>query len=117
MTGWLFAFSLSKEGSTVGCFLASFLPKKWLLIKVPITEATFKFYQRNILVQSGLACENRYFSSLFAAGDISHGGTSATQRHKFHTDDANQCSHNMFGSHGVSHPNLFNFMFPLVDFY
>ena len=36
-----------------------------------------------------LACENIRFSSLFAAGDVSRGGTSATQRQKFHTDDAN----------------------------
>ena len=36
-----------------------------------------------------LACENIRFSSLFAAGNISGGGTSATQRQKFHTDDAN----------------------------
>ena len=28
------------------------------------------------------------FSLLFAAGNISRGGTSATQRKKFHTDDA-----------------------------
>ena len=28
------------------------------------------------------------FSSLIAAGDVSRGGTSATQRQKFHTDDA-----------------------------
>ena len=34
-----------------------------------------------------LACENIHFSSLFAAGDVSRGGTSATQRQKFHTDD------------------------------
>ena len=34
-----------------------------------------------------LACENICFSSLFAAGDVSRGGTSATQRQKFHTDD------------------------------
>ena len=34
-----------------------------------------------------LACENIRFSSLFAAGDVSRGGTSATQRQKFHTDD------------------------------
>ena len=30
-----------------------------------------------------------HFSSLFAAEDVSQGGTSATQRQKFHTDDAN----------------------------
>ena len=34
-----------------------------------------------------LAWENIRFSSLFAAGDVSRGGTSATQRQKFHTDD------------------------------
>ena len=34
-----------------------------------------------------LACENIHFSSLFAAGDVSRGGTSAIQRQKFHTDD------------------------------
>ena len=45
------------------------------------------------------ACENIRFSSLFAAEDVSRGGTSATQRHKFHTDDANQCFHNKSGSH------------------
>ena len=35
-----------------------------------------------------IACENIRFSSLFAAGDVLRGGTSATQRQKFHTDDA-----------------------------
>ena len=34
-----------------------------------------------------LACENIRFSSVFAAGDVSRGGKSATQRQKFHTDD------------------------------
>ena len=34
-------------------------------------------------------CENIRFSLLFAAGDVSRGGTSATQRLKFHTDDVN----------------------------
>ena len=34
-----------------------------------------------------LACENIRYSSLFVAGDVSRGGTSATQRQKFHTDD------------------------------
>ena len=49
------------------------------------------------------------FSSLFSAGDVSRGGTSATQRQKFHTDDANQCLHNKSGSHGVPNTNLSNF--------
>ena len=51
------------------------------------------------------ARENIRFSSLFAAGDVSRGGTSATQRQKFHTDDANQCLHNKSGSHGVPNTN------------
>ena len=34
-----------------------------------------------------VACENIRFSSLFTAGDFSRGGTSATQRQKFHIDD------------------------------
>ena len=41
------------------------------------------------LVEAGryVACENIRFSSLFADGDVSRGGTSATQWQKFHTDD------------------------------
>ena len=67
-------------------------------------------------VRSFLACENIRFSSLFVAGDVSRGGTSTTQRQKFHTDDANQCLHNKSGSHGVPNINLSNFMCLLVDF-
>ena len=63
-----------------------------------------------------LACENIRFSSLFVDGDVSRGGTSATQRQKFHTDDANQCLHNKSGSHGVPNTNLSNFTCLLVDF-
>ena len=33
-----------------------------------------------------IACENIRFSSLFAAGDVLHGGTSVTREKKFHTD-------------------------------
>ena len=61
-----------------------------------------------------IAYENIRFSSLFAVGDVSRGGTSATQRQKFYTD--NQCLHNKSGSHGVPNANLFNFTFLLVDF-
>ena len=43
-------------------------------------------------------------------------GTSATQRQKFHTDNANQCLHNKFGSHGVPNINLSNSTCLLVDF-
>ena len=63
-----------------------------------------------------LACENSLFSTLLAAGDVPRGGTSATQRQKFHTDDVNQCLHNKSGSHGVPNANLFNFTFLLVNF-
>ena len=62
------------------------------------------------------ACENIRFSSLFAAGNVSRGGTSATQRQKLHTDDANQCFHNKSGSHGVPNINLSNFACLLVNF-
>ena len=48
--------------------------------------------------------------------DVSRGGTYATQRQKFHTDDVNQCLHNKSGSHGVPNANLFNITFLLADF-
>ena len=63
-----------------------------------------------------MACENIRFSSLFAAGDVSRGGTSATERQKFHTDDAIQCLHNKSSSHGVPNTNLSNFTCLVVDF-
>ena len=63
-----------------------------------------------------LACESNRFSSLFAAGDVSRGGTSATQRQKFHTDDANQCLLNKSGGRGVPNVNLFSFRFLLINF-
>ena len=63
-----------------------------------------------------LACKNIRFSPLFVAGDVSRGGTSAAQRQKFRTDDANQCLHNKSGSHGVPNINLSSFMCLLVDF-
>ena len=43
-------------------------------------------------------------------------GTSATQRQKFHTDDANRCLLNKSGSQEVPNVNSFNFRFLLVDF-
>ena len=63
-----------------------------------------------------LACENIRLFSLFTARDVSRGGTSATQRQKFHTDDANQCLHNKSDRHGVPNINLSNFTCLLVDF-
>ena len=60
--------------------------------------------------------QNCRFSLLFSTGDILRRGMSAIQRQKFQTDDVNQCLHNISGSPGVPHPNLFNFTFLLVDF-
>ena len=73
-------------------------------------------FERNVGVLVKLASENIRFSSLFAAGDVSRGGTSSTKRQKFHTDDANQCLQNKSGSHGVPKRNLSNFTCLLVDF-
>ena len=72
--------------------------------------------QRSAPSKESLARENIRFSSLFADGGVSRGGTSATQRQKFHTDDANQCLHNKSGSHGVPNINLSSFMCLLVGF-
>ena len=63
-----------------------------------------------------IACENIRFFLLFAVGGVSRRGMSATQRQKFHTDDANQCLHNKSGSHEVPNTNLSNFTCLLVDF-
>ena len=63
-----------------------------------------------------VARENIRFSSLFIAGDILRGGMSATQRQKFHTDDANQCLHKKSGTHGVPNITLSNFVCLLVNF-
>ena len=77
-------------------------------------DETWVSYLRR--ARQAVACENIRFSSLFAVRDVSRGGTSATQRQKFHTDDANQCLHNKSGSHGVPNINLSNFTCLLVDF-
>ena len=73
-------------------------------------------YTGKSVFSSSVAYENIRFSSLFAAGDVSRGGTSATQRQRFHTDDENQCLRNKSGSHGVPNTNLSNFTCLLVDF-
>ena len=49
-------------------------------------------YRRNIKLTWTLqqvACRKIRFSSLFATGDVSRGGMSATQQQEFHTDDVN----------------------------
>ena len=63
-----------------------------------------------------IACENSRSSSLLVAGGVWPGGTSATQRQKFHTDGVNQSLYNKSSSHGVPNANLFNSTFLLVDF-
>ena len=73
-------------------------------------------FQIPIITGNFLACENIRFSSLFAAGDVSQGGTSATQWQKFHTDDTIQCLYNKSSSRGVPNTNLSNFTYLLVDF-
>ena len=74
-----------------------------------------KFNASSISTRCLLACENIRFSSLFAAGDVSREGMSATQRQKVHTDDVNQCLLNKSGSPGVPNAKLFNFTFLLLD--
>ena len=48
--------------------------------------------------------------------DVSRGGTSATQRQKFHTHYVHQFLLNKSGSHGLPNVNLLNFTFILVNF-
>ena len=92
--------------------LCTISPKKQAIYSIRYLQSMKRHLQAAILI----ACENIHFSSLFAAGDVLRWGTSATQRQKFHTDDANQCLLNKSGSHGVPNVNLFNFRFLLVDF-
>ena len=99
--GHLFLFSFFKT-------LLRLSKSPWIFFFRDLNEARF--------ARSFLACENIRFSSLFAAGDVSRGGTSATQRQKFHTDDANQCLLNKSGSHGVPNITLSNCACLLVDF-
>ena len=63
-----------------------------------------------------VARKNIRFSSLFAAGDVSRGGTCATQQQKFHTDDVNQYLHNKSSSHGIPNTTLSNFTSLMVNF-
>ena len=76
-----------------------------------------------------MACETFYFDFSPPPAPISSSlrkhpfllalrrwGLSATQRQKFHTDDANQYLHNKSGIHGVPNTNLSNFTRLLVDF-
>ena len=85
----------------------------------------FNWGMQSVLGRTVVCVNNRMSPSLRTAdvsprssllSDASRGGTSATQRQKFHTDDVNQCLHNQSGSHRVLNVNSFNFTFLLVDF-
>ena len=80
----------------------------------------FNWGMQSVLGRTVVCVNNRISPSLRTAdvsprssllSDASRGGTSATQRQKFHTDDVNQCLLNKSGSHGVPNANLFNFTF------
>ena len=90
----------------------------WWLLKEPLFRSGIEEWTslatRQVQCKSSL--RKHPFLLLFAAGDVSRGGTSATQRQKFHNDDANQCLYNKSGSHGVPNTNLSNFTCLLVDF-
>ena len=85
---------------------------------INITEESIKFIgSKYIQALHVIACERQMFLLRSSPRrDVLQGGTSATQRQKFHTDDVNRCLHNKSGSHGVPNADLFNFMFLLVDF-
>ena len=104
----------NKEHRGLLLYFSGVVNKKHLKYLKPLKkkEINLGFWQTAYLP----ACENIRFTSLFAARAVSRGGTSATQRQKFHTDDANQCLHNKSGSHGVTNVNLSNFARLLVDF-
>ena len=65
---------------------------------------------------SSPACENGRLSLLLGARDVSPGETSARQQQEFHTDDVDQCLHNLSGSREVLSVNLFDFLFILDDY-
>ena len=70
----------------------------------------------NRLCHQNRSQDSTLISVLLNAVLTPRGGTSATQRQKFHTDDANQYLHNKSGSHGVPNINLSSFMCLLVGF-
>jgi len=56
-----------------------------------VTRFSLQWFVNNQLVTDrkvqNIVCQNSCIFSLLVAGDVSRGGTSATQRQKFHTDD------------------------------
>ena len=104
------------------------VPQTWLKERIIFTQNVFLVHAQTMYLKLTTCIETTGFlidNSLQTTDvspcssplrDFSRGGTSATQREKFHTDDVNQCLHNKCGSHGVPNANLFNFTFLLVDF-
>ena len=76
----------------------------------------FKSESLSVFRVLSLPCENSRFLTLLAAWDVLRGGTSATQRQKFHIDDVHQRLHNKSGSYEVPKANLSNLTFLLIDF-
>ena len=75
---------------------------QFLLRKVTEAELEFpEWYegQEKRFKPNDLACESIRFSSLFAAGDVSHGGTSVTQQQKFHADDVKSVGNPVRSAH------------------
>ena len=78
-------------------------------------------YRQNIELTGTLqqvACGNIRFSSLFAAGDVLRGGTSASQRQKFHTDDVNhtiESSKNMENTMGQNNLPFFFILIHILE--
>ena len=88
--------SISLAGSEEEINFSQQSPKTLKMASESFIHALLLFlglFSQNFPLGTPVACENIRFSSLFTAGDVSHGGTSATQRQKFHTDDLNQCLH------------------------
>ena len=66
------------------CKLPFFPLNTWIVCKC-VADGQTVLLNCGCITSIWLACENSRFSSLLAAWDISRGGTSATQRQKFHT--------------------------------
>ena len=84
----LLAINLASQQKTKKLFFSSQLRKQFKLLTVPFKP--LRCCLRSDKLVNCLACENIRYSSLFVAEDVnyvSRGGTSATQRQKFHTDD------------------------------
>ena len=73
-------FQISQKPNPMICFLTHSLTSSCVHILQ-------KCEIRNSCSSHAVACENIHFSSLFADGDVSRRGMSATQRQKFHADD------------------------------